>query len=450
MPDVPTADEIIAIADPRERLLAAGARLLVDDGFRVIAAGLSPERVAALARRSRRTFYEHFETKEDFLRALLASHIANSDQVLAPDRLAEDVLTMLVTDPSGSMLDTVDHLVRRMFVDNMTSDAGCIHTIAWAAAGSDPATHASHQAHMDAVDALWERNVSLTLDTWGLALRPPWTPVLFGQVLIALSDGYYLRTRIEDGADHSDDYSLALSTLMASAMQRLDEPPEQLEDRLASLRRAAAIGVSERQDPVAAVTARRRLLDALEEALHEQTLPQLTLGDVADRAGVGIATVRATFPDLTAVLTDLVADRLPPLDREIDFDRRTTTMDTAALLRRHLARLHAWSAANPGIARAISSAVTESAGAGQPLLLSVIEPAAALLRHARAEREFEVRVPIEPLATVLTFGALGATLIPGSPTDVDWLVDLVVHGLMCPRDDVSAQPHRDTIGRGAP
>jgi hypothetical protein len=80
---------------------------------------------------------------------------------------------MLVTDPSGSMLDTVDHLVRRIFVDNMPSEAGCIHTIAWGAAGSDPATHAARQAHMIAVDQLRERNVSLALDTWGLALRPP-------------------------------------------------------------------------------------------------------------------------------------------------------------------------------------------------------------------------------------------------------------------------------------
>jgi AcrR family transcriptional regulator len=443
MADVPTTDQIASIADPRERLLAAGARMLVDDGFRILAAGLSPERVAALAGRSRRTFYEHFETKEVYLRSLLATYIADSGQVLAPDRLAEDVLALLVADPSGTMIDTVDTLVRQVFVENMASDAGLLHTIAWAAAGSDPATHADHQAHLVAVDELWERNVSLALETWGLALRPPWTPMLFGQVLVALSDGYYLRTRIADGADHGDDYSLALTTLMASAMQRLDEAPEQLDDRLESLRRAAVIGVRERQDPVAAVTARRRLLDALEEALSERSLAQLTLTDVADRAGVGIATVRASYPDLIAVLTELVADRLPPLDREIDFDRRTTAMDTAALLRRHLARLHTWSTANPGIVRGIAAAVTEPAGAGQPLLLSLIEPTVGLLRRARPEHGFEVRVPIEPLATVLTFGALGATLIPGSPSDVDWLVDVVAHGLTCP----PTGPPLDAAGR---
>jgi AcrR family transcriptional regulator len=443
MADVPTTDEIAAITDPRERLLAAGARMLVDDGFRVLAAGLSPERVAALARRSRRTFYEHFDTKEDFLRALLAGHIADSGRVLDPARLAEDALAMLVADPSGSMVDAVDQLVRRMFVENMTSDTGCIHTIAWAAAGSDPATHADHQAHLLAVDQLWERNVSLALDTWGLTLRPPWTPVLFGQVLIALSDGYYLRTRIEDGAVRADDYSLAVTTLMASAMQRLDEPPEQLDDRLASLRRAAAIGVKERQDPVAAVTARRRLLEALEDALNEQSLTQLTLADVADRAGVGLGTVRASFADLTAVLADLVAERMPPFDREIDFDRRTTEMDTAALLRRHLARLRAWSDANPGIALGIASAVTQASEGGRTLLQSVTEPCAALLRRARHERPFAIQVPIDQLATVLSFGALGAPLIPGPHSDVDWLVDLVAQGLF------GTGPVTDTTASGA-
>lgn len=432
MPDVPTTDQIAAIADPRERLLAAGARMLVDDGFRIIAAGLSPERIAALAGRSRRTFYEHFETKEAYLRALLAAHVANSDQVLAQERLAEDVLSMLVIDSGATMLDTVSELVRRQFFEHMASDAGCIHTIAWSVAHSDAATHADHQVHLAEVDRLWERNVVLALETWGLTMRPPWTPALFGQVLVAMSDGYYARTRIEDGADHADDYSLALTTLMASALQRLDEPPEELDDRLASLRRAAAIGIKERQDPAATVTARRRLLDALEAALAEQSLPQLTLADVADRAGVGLGTVRASFPDLIAVLVELVAERLPPLDREIDFDRRTTQMDTPALLRRHLARLHTWSASNPGIARAIASAVTEPASAGQPLLQSVIEPASSLLRRARAERELEVSEPIDSLAAVLSLTALGATIIPGSPADVDWLVDVVMVGLMSP------------------
>ncbi len=97
MPDVPTAEEIAAIGDPRDRFLAAGARMLVDDGFRVLAAGVSPERVAALAGRSRRTFYEHFETKEDYLRAVLRRHLDTSDEEMESERLTEDVLAMLVT-----------------------------------------------------------------------------------------------------------------------------------------------------------------------------------------------------------------------------------------------------------------------------------------------------------------------------------------------------------------
>jgi hypothetical protein len=43
-----------------------GARLLADDAFACLAAGISPERVTSLARRSRRVFYDHFDNKEEY------------------------------------------------------------------------------------------------------------------------------------------------------------------------------------------------------------------------------------------------------------------------------------------------------------------------------------------------------------------------------------------------
>jgi len=112
--EVPTPSEVLDIADPAQRLIHAGARLLLDDGFRIIAAGLSPNTVARTAGRTRRTFYDHFETKEAFTRAVLLEYLVVAERgALTGD--FEQAFAGQILDAEGDVVESIRSLSREIF-----------------------------------------------------------------------------------------------------------------------------------------------------------------------------------------------------------------------------------------------------------------------------------------------------------------------------------------------
>ena len=222
MPEVPTRDDLTEIADPAERLLQAGARLMVDDGFRILANGLSPELVTGMAGRTRRVFYDHFETKEEYARTVLERYLDMAD----PGELTEEFAAAfedLIFEAKGDIIEAVRAISEALFSTTAASTEPVIHAIAWGIAASDPHVRQSVNEYFGAIDDLYDHMVSRALVEWGQKLRPPWTARSLTVAIRALSDGFNVRNRVSDAAVEPDFYATCiLAVISGSTPKRLD------------------------------------------------------------------------------------------------------------------------------------------------------------------------------------------------------------------------------------
>ena len=433
MPDVPTRDEIGDIADPAERLVHAGARLLADDGFRILANGLSPDLVTGLAGRTRRVFYDHFDTKEEYTRAVLATYL---DVPPEGDLTSEFLIAFeeLIFQARGDIIEAVSAISEALF--ETTDDVGeeLLHTIAWGIAASDDNVRIAADHYFTVVDDLYENLVDRALIEWGQKLRPPWTSRDLSRVIRALSDGFQARNRIQKGSVGPDFFATCILAVVAPLMQPIDEAERPFGEELRGLSRQNAAQWRERHDPALIANTRQRVLDSVVPALRQEGPSGISMESIARWADVGIGSLKQAFASSDEVVCTAIVDALPSFDREIDFDLGTDTMSRRKVLHRHLLRLAQWTTDQPELAHAALTLplLRPAVHPDEPparLVTTMARPATRILEVADAERDLTRPAgDVHQLALMITQAVLSRSVRPqgNDHTLVAFLADVAL------------------------
>ncbi len=432
MPEVPSREDLATISDPADRLVHAGARLLVDDGFRILAAGLSPDVVTGLAGRTRRTFYDHFETKEDFTRAVFDAYLRLEDHANLTT-VFTDAFDELIMAAEGDIIEAVSAISAALFPASTTSEENIVQSIAWSAAVDDEQVRAMLDDYFVAVDGLYEHVVERALDEWGQKLRPPWTVHALTLLLRAIIDGFQVRNRVQpETADH-EFFARCILAMVTPLVQHDHEAERPFGDELRGLSRQNVAAWRDRHDRDLIANTRQRVLDSVGPALREAGPGPLTLDAIARWADVGIGALRQVFASADEVVAAAILDSLPGFDREIDFDLASDTMDVRKVLQRHLLRLAQWTADHPGLAHAALTLplLDRNRLPDDPasrLTGSLARPASRILELAAATGDLRTSDDQQELAGMLTQHLLARSIRPqGSDrAAVAWLTELAL------------------------
>lgn len=435
MPDVPTADEIATIADPRLRLLQAGARHLVDEGFDVLAGGLTPDAVTATAGRSRRVFYDHFDNKHDFTAELFELYLDfDLDSVLGPE--FESAFRELFYGARGDIYAAIADITGALFPASTVATEPLVHAIAWSTAATDPATRERLAEYYDNVDVMYHGIIRQALAAWRQQLRPPWTIEMLAVTLRALSDGAYARNTIAPGTVDAEAFALQVAALVTAIIQPEGEPDRPFGDELRRISRLNQVRWREEEDPAVQVHSRQRVLDAVVPAMRASPGRLPSFEELADTAGVSVERIRDTFDSAPAVVSTAIVEGLPALGREADFDLETASFPVDTVLRRHLIRLARWTDANPELAfAALTMPVEQEANGAPDAPLSLLRRAGRVTRHildvGKERGEIRDNADTGGVALLSTHAILArSAMTQGTPELIaDWLIATLLDGV---------------------
>ncbi len=412
MQRVPTSEEIQAIAEPRERLTMAGARAVIDHAFEIFAAGVSPELVTNAAGRSRRVFYDHFDDKEDYLRALFGAVYDTGLHHLVTQASAEEVVALLQL-AEGDLFEAVQRMAAVAFEGVLDSDADRMQIIGWAMAKDDPSIESMLRDYYRGVDAATMRIMEALLQAWGLELRSPWTAERVAAVLHAIGEGLYMRAAVDPDLADLELFELACLSIIpivsapsgtgpADVRQHLDEFAGSVAD---SWRRQATTPTDQ--------AGYERVVASVRDQLRAGGFASLTLSAVARRCRLSPTLVERNFPTVAALLRTVVSDSMPTLQSEADFDLADGDISIRDALRRHLHRVGAWVQGNPDLAMAVMACGTSDPRDPErtTLALEVVrefsEPATSILVAGLARGELREDAAIVEIASMTTELMLG-------------------------------------------
>ncbi len=427
--------ELDDITDPRLRLLVAGAEVLIHQGCHMLVAGLSPEAVTTAAGRSRRVFYDHFESKEDFVRALLERNLEVSlDDDFGPG--TENDITELLLSAGGNLFASVRALSALTHQRVVESESRAVRLVAVAMGCEDTDLRdsvARYQRNAERAAATLIENI---FEFWGLQLRDPWTPEVFARVLLAISEGLYLRSRGDTEAVPEELVLLTMLTLFPSAILPAGAPMVTVEQNLREIADTLSTSWQERADPHELDNAYERVLSAFRAEVEERGVHHVTTGSVATRSGVAPAIVVRTFGDITGLLQAAITENLRDLQSEVEFDLSTDVLAIDEALRRHLLRLCAWVVEHRQMARAVTSMASATPGANPAMDLQrdVIDALAmpAITIFETGVQRGIVRAELLPRRLANTATQLiisGATNFLCDPTEhVEAIIDLLMNG----------------------
>ncbi len=180
------------LADTREKILAAAAQLLADQGIPVTIAKVTL--IDACRRAGLKTAgsgYKIWETQDEF-RADLLRHLI--DQTTESTPTLDTVTSMLDGDDPPSFTELIRLVSSANFVANAMSQTHQLYYALWLAAGQDP----DAARELAASDAEWldsfARVYELAAEVYDREFVPPFDASLLATTLAALADGLVMRT----------------------------------------------------------------------------------------------------------------------------------------------------------------------------------------------------------------------------------------------------------------
>ncbi|MBF6048501.1 TetR family transcriptional regulator [Streptomyces sp. NRRL B-1677] len=187
-------------AGPRERILAAAARLFAERG--IIATGM--EQIAEAAPVSKRTLYAHFRTKCDLVVAHLRALTASGNTL-------ESVLTREDLSPRERILKLFDPPV---------ADADPVRGCPFIDAAAEfPDPRSPIHAYAREQKLLMTHLVTMLVAELGCA-----RPAALAEQLVTLADGAASRAMVLNEADYGRHARAAAETLLAHALPRTAAP----------------------------------------------------------------------------------------------------------------------------------------------------------------------------------------------------------------------------------
>jgi AcrR family transcriptional regulator len=430
MPELMPRDQIPKIDDPTVRLVEAGARLLVDDGFSVLENGLTADRVTRIAGRTRRTFYDHFPAKADFVRAVVSRYLDITEHEILNNQTLVSTYLGQVNLHRGQLTEAVKAMAEFTFEWQLASQNTLIQLGGWALGRNDPVLRPKLKAHFEAVDAMLAAGFDAVMDRWRLKARPPWTTTTAASVLRATADGIWVRKDLDPAFDTSCFVDTVVAVL-AVCSQPLDEADLPISDHLRHISEEAARVWQESSEPAQVANARARVLDALAEVLERHGARTITLADVAAAAGVSERIIAATFGTIEQLMLAAIEDVLPPFADEVDFDLRSG-LGFQLVAERHIRRLAEFLVERQVIMRGLLSVAMQPGDVTTATRIyeRLVEPLTRILREARAGGAVPATFGARSTAMLATEALLAraASPQPHEPDEVTRTISHLVFG----------------------
>ncbi len=279
--------DIQSIDDARERLLYAGLFVIVTSKSDLLSGGLQPDAVVEAAGRSRRNFYDHFDSKEAFVLALFERFLLDVEVIEGV--ATDDYEDLPTTDLRSS--------VRSWFPQSVLDSIEVIGTLTSIVSGNrnfdDPLSETLRE-HNRLFDEFFGPRYEEFLQTWNIALTPSWTPIQVATVVRGAADGFVMRFR--PSRDEFSEYhrdllvSTVIGVLATAALDTSSGPGAQRAGTMSSLvdemgnRVRGALPTSENID------ARRSLRRAFLAELPVVSTEEITIPYLAERAGIATST----------------------------------------------------------------------------------------------------------------------------------------------------------------
>ncbi len=270
--------------------------------------GIQPEVVTEFAGRSRRNFYDHFESKEDFMVALFDRYLLDEELVLG---IAE---TEADADPVSRTPGDFRAEVASWFPMRVLRSAEIftlLTAMVWPPARQNPELADIVRRHNEMFERIYSIRYETTLAEWNIELAEGWSPLRLAVAVRAFLDGFILRYRPSMG-----DLSTARATQLTEtvvgifAAASVGGTGEGL-GGAAFARRLERRWREEHPSGVDEVLDLRRVLQEVMLSELESVPPEsLTIEYIAERAGISPVAVRreegSVFQLCTRMFNDLV------------------------------------------------------------------------------------------------------------------------------------------------
>lgn len=299
----------------------AGIALLVAQPQKILERGLRIEDVVHEADSSTATFFRKFDTKADFLAAVV-EHLSRTP----PPTDVHDTVRNQMTNSSGSIRAAVSALVAHYYsaiIDRKGSTATLLDHV-FNGPGS-AALGGSYRVRDDAVLEAFEA----LFDPDGGTFRRPFTARSFAVTVNAVIDGFRIRSRVDASSVSADVMSDAVLAFLGAVVdtsghhQHLDDVVKQ-----------AGVPVETRplpRDPRAAI------VTAARDEFGKRGYFMTRMDDVADIAGVPRAACKTLFPTKPSVIVAALQNRFDGL-RESVADDQLLGLDELTILHNHMLR----------------------------------------------------------------------------------------------------------------
>jgi AcrR family transcriptional regulator len=437
MPELPPRDVIPTIEDPSTRLVEAGARLLVDDSFAILENGLSADRVTKVAGRTRRTFYDHYPAKADYVRAVVRRYLDINDHEILNRELIATYLSQVDTH-RGDITEAVKAMATFTLEWQLASNNTVLQLAGWVLGRRDPVLRPELRTHFEAVDDMLAAGFDAVLERWRLKPRPPWTTQTASAVLRAASDGAWIRRDLDPDFDVSCVVDVCLA-MLAVCTQPIDEPDLPVTEHLRHLSQETRRQWSEESEPTQIANARARVLDALAVVLERRGARTITLADVAEAAGVSERIIVGTFGSVEHLMIAAIDEALPPFADEVDFDLRSG-LGHRLVAERHIRRMAQFLVDRQPIMRGLLTVAMQPGGADDGaarIYARLVEPLVMILRSGRESGALPLTLGAGRTAAFATEAILAraASPAPYDPDDVTKTIsDLLFGPPPAPRD----------------
>lgn len=288
---------------PTRQFIDAGIRYLVSNPRQVLDRGIRSEDIVHHANASQATFYRKFNTKADFIDAVV-TELTSFERVSAED--IEHLVDSTMQAHDNSLRPAVLAIVNRWFA-GLTDDTSTATDLLARVFGSDYAIKTDYARRdrlaLSAFEALFR--------TTDAALRRPFTTRTFAIAVNALLDGFRSRSAVDPEAVTADAVASALLALIGSAVdtsgghQHLDDMIEPIE---------GSTPTPMPRDPRTAIIMAARI------ELGKRGYFMTRLDDIADDAGVPRAALKKLFPTKLHILVAALQAKVDALRESLADD----------------------------------------------------------------------------------------------------------------------------------
>ena len=333
-PGVVLGVDIGEIHDARERLLFAGLYVIMTSRSDIVSAGIQPDIVASAANRSRRNFYDHFESKEAFVVAMFRRFL-----------LDETVLAGLDNREGSHDIETVPSdlrsTIRSWFPPAVLESIEILGTltgaISWPAAGGllDDILN----EHNEMFDGYYAPRYETFLQQWDIALGKGWTPSDVATAVRGIADGLVMRFRPSCGEFTEEHLDLLVSTVIgvfASAAVDTSVPGQSGQSGQSGQFSTSSVVEQMgsricRAGPEEQVKdARRALRTALLEELKQVPTNEITLPYLAGRAGLSTSAALRVAGSVKALSGMLLHDLVTSFESQLEETATASAHDQVA------------------------------------------------------------------------------------------------------------------------